>query len=93
MSLTHTRPEKSQAMSELVYAIREAVVGPAREDDLSIAEVLHAYAHVFASILVGAYKTKNREVILAMLPDMVRSHFPQWEKIYAANPSRATPER
>lgn len=70
-------------MSRLVYAIREAAVGPARAGDLNLAEVVNAFGQVFASILVGAYETKNREVILSALPDLVRAYFPIWEQIYA----------
>lgn len=85
MSLTHTRPEKATEMAELVYAIREATVGPARDGGLNLAETINAFGQALASLLVGAYEDKNREVVLSMFPDLVRGYYPQWEKIYAAN--------
>lgn len=83
MSLLITRPEKAEQMSRLVYALREAAAGPARDGDLNLAEVLNAMGQAMASILVGAYEAKNREVVLSFLPDLIRGYFPQWEKIYA----------
>lgn len=83
MSLTQTRPEKSEAMSRLVYSIREATVEPARAGELNLAEVVNAFGQALASVLVGAYETKNRDVVLSMFPDLVRGYFPAWEKIYA----------
>ncbi len=83
MSLTQTRPEKSEATSRLVYSIREATVGPARDGELNLAEVINAFAQAFASVLVGAYEAKNREVVVSTFPDVVRAYYPQWEKIYA----------
>lgn len=79
-----TRPEKSLEMTKLVYALREAAVTPARDGDLNLAEVINALGQALASILVGAYDEKNREVMLMALPDLVRAYFPQWEKIYAS---------
>lgn len=84
MSLIFSRPEKSEAMTRLVYALRETAVEPARSGELNLAEVVNAFGQAFASVLVGAYDTKNREVVLTSLPDLVRAYFPQWEKIYAA---------
>lgn len=83
MSLTMTRPEKSKTMATLVYAIREATVGPARDGELNIAEVVNAFGQVFASVLVGAYHQKQREIVLSAFPDLVRAYYPQWEEIYA----------
>lgn len=83
MSLTQTRPEKTPQMTALVYALREASAEPARHGELNIAEVINAHAQALASILVGAYDNKNREIVLSMFPDVVRAYFPQWEKIYA----------
>lgn len=80
-----TRPEKAEAMSKLVYAIREATVSPARHGELNIAEVINAFGQAFASVLVGAYDQKNREVILSMFPDLVRAYYADWEKIYVAH--------
>lgn len=91
MKLELTRPEKSGEMARLVYAIREAAVEPARAGSLNLAEVINAFAQVFASILVGAYETKNREVVLMALPDVVRAYFPQWEEIYAAHNAVLSP--
>jgi hypothetical protein len=85
MALMQTRPEKSEDMSRLVYAIREATVGPARDGNLNLAEVINGFAQAFASILVGAYDSKNREVVVSTFPDVVRAYYPQWEKIYAAH--------
>lgn len=78
-----SRPEKSEAMERLVYAVRESMVAPARDDDLNLAEVCIVLANVLASILVGAYGEKNRAIVLSAFPDVVRAHFQQWEKIYA----------
>lgn len=83
MSLTHTRPEKSLEMTKLVYAIREATVGPARDGSLNLAEVVNGFAQAFASILVGAYDGKNREIVVSTFPDVVRAYYPAWEEIYA----------
>lgn len=81
--LTITRDEKSAEMSALVHAIREATVRPAREGNLNLAEVINAFGQAFASILVGAYDPKNREVVVSTFPDLVRAYYPQWESIYA----------
>ena len=83
MGFTMTRPEKAEAMTRLVYAIREATVNPARDGELNLAEVINAFGQAFASVLVGAYGQKNREVVLSSFPDVVRAYYPQWEKIYA----------
>lgn len=93
MSLLTTRPEKSEAMTRLVYAIREATVEPARNGELNLAEVINAFGQAFASILVGAYDKKNREVVVSTFPDVVRAYYPQWEKIYAAHGHEPAPER
>ena len=85
MGLTMTRPEKSEEMAKLVYAIREATVGPARDGELNLAEVINAFGQALASVLVGAYDKKNREVVLSCFPDLVRAYYPQWEKIYASH--------
>lgn len=92
MSLTFTRPEKSEEMSALVYAIREAAISPARNGDLNLAEVINGFGQALASILAGAYETKNREVVLMALPDLVRAYFPQWDEIYAAEARRPPPQ-
>lgn len=83
MSLLMSRPEKSADMSKLVYAIREATVGPARDGKLNLAETINAFGQALASLLVGAYDAKSREVVLSGFPDLVRAYYPQWEKIYA----------
>lgn len=83
MALTMTRPEKAHEMTMLVHAIREATVAPARDGQLNIAEVINAFGQALASILVGAYDTKNREVVVSTFPDLVRACYPQWEAIYA----------
>lgn len=93
MGLTMTRPEKSEAMTALVYAIREAAVGPARDGELNIAEVVNGFGQAFASILVGAYDPKNRQVVLTAFPDLVRAYYPKWEAIYAAEFARAQLEK
>lgn len=94
MGLTMTRPEKSEQMTALVYAIREAAVGPARDGELNIPEVVNGFGQAFASILVGAYDPKNREVVVSTFPDLVRAYYPQWEEIYAAEfVARAQPEK
>lgn len=86
MGLTYTRPEASRAMTELVYALREAVAERARSGDINIAEGINAMAQALASVLVGAYQSdKHREVVLSTFPDVVRAYYPQWEKIYAAH--------
>lgn len=85
MSLMQTRPEKSAEMTALVYAIREAAVGPARDGTLNLAEVINAFGQAFASILVGAYDLKHREVVVSTFPDLVRAYYPQWEEIYSAH--------
>lgn len=90
MSLTQTRPEKSAAMSRLVYGLREAMRENAVIDELNIAEVVNGTAHFLASILVGAYDSKNREVVVSTFPDVVRAYYPEWEKIYATA-SKAAP--
>lgn len=81
--LLMTRPEKAEEMSRLVYALRDTAAGPARDGDLNLAEVINAMGQALASVLVGAYEAKSREVVLSFLPDLVRGYFPQWEKIYA----------
>ena len=85
MALTMTRPDKAHEMTVLVHAIREATVAPARDGQLNIAEVINAFGQAFASILVGAYDAKNREVVVSTFPDLVRSCYTQWEAIYAAH--------
>lgn len=80
-----TREEKSDAMTRLVYAIRQTVVENARKDELNIAEVLNAMGQSFASVIVGAYEGRNREIVVAALPDLIRAYYPQWESIYAAH--------
>lgn len=82
MALLMTRPEKAEDMARLVYAIREATVGPARDGGLNFAETVNAFGQAFASLLVGAYDQKEREIVLSMFPDLVLAYFPQWEKIY-----------
>lgn len=84
MALIWTRPERSKEMTALVYAIREAAVSPARDGELNISEVINGFGQAFASILVGAYDTKDREVVVSTFPDLVRAYYPQWEEIYAA---------
>lgn len=84
-----TRKEKSEAMTVLVLAIRTTVVENARRDELNLAEVLNAMGQSFASVLVGAYNDKNREIVVSALPDLIRAHYPQWEKIYADHGHRA----
>ena len=91
MSLSITRPEKREEMAKLVYAIREATVGPARDGGLNLSETINAFGQAFASVLVGAYDHKNREVVLSCFPDLVRAYYPQWEEIYAAHNHRAAP--
>ena len=86
MPLTFSREEKSAEMSALVYSIREAAIGPARDGNLNLAEVINAFGQAFASILVGAYEAKSREVVVSTFPDLVRAYYPQWEAIYAAQP-------
>lgn len=93
MSLAQTRPEKSLEMTKLVYAIREAAVGPARDGDLNLAEVINGFAQAFASILVGAYDSKNREVVVSTFPDVVRAYYPAWEKIYAEHADAVTQDK
>lgn len=87
MSLTMTRPEKGEAMTSLVYSLREALGEQARSEELNLAECLNALGQTMASVLVGAYVPKNREIVLSMLPDLVRGYFPQWEEIYAKHKS------
>lgn len=89
MGLMMSRPEKAEEMSKLVYAIREATVGPARNGELNLSEVINAFGQAFASVLVGAYGDKSREVVLSTFPDLVRAYYPQWEKIYAAHETDA----
>jgi hypothetical protein len=84
MGLTFSRDEKSAEMSALVHAIREATIAPARDGNLNLAEVINAFGQAFASILVGAYNPKNREVVVSTFPDLVRAYYPKWEAIYAA---------
>lgn len=86
MALTMTRDEKSMEMTVLVHAIREATIKPARDGSLNLAEVINAFGQAFASILVGAYDPKNREVVVSTFPDLVRAYYPQWEAIYAQMP-------
>lgn len=86
MSLTWTRPEKLMEMTVLVHALRETAIKPARDGDLNLAEVINAFGQAFASILVGAYDAKNREVVVSTFPDLVRAYYSQWEAIYADHP-------
>lgn len=90
MSLMQTRPEKSLEMTKLVYAIREATVGPARDGQLNLAEVINGFAQVLASVLVGAYDAKSREIVVSTFPDVVRAYYPAWEKIYAEHTAAVT---
>jgi hypothetical protein len=91
MSLTMTRPEKSEAMTRLVYALRETVAKPARAGELNISECLNALGQATASVIAGAYgDKKNREVVLSAMPDLIRAYFPQWDKIYADHASTLT---
>lgn len=91
MSLLMSRPEKAEEMSKLVYAIREATVGPARDGNLNLAEVINGFGQAFASILVGAYEPKSREVVVSTFPDLVRAYYPQWEEIYASHKHHPEP--
>jgi hypothetical protein len=84
MALTMSRSEKSAEIFELACAIRAATIAPARDGELNLAEIINAFGQAFASILVGAYGNKNREVVLTTFPDLVRTYFPQWEAIYAS---------
>lgn len=84
MSLTTTRPEKSAAMSKLVHALRETMINVVTEEEMNIAEAVNGTAHFLASILVGAYHKKERDVVMSAFPDVVRAYYPEWEKIYAA---------
>ena len=85
MGLTFTRPEKSAAMERAAYAMRDTLAKEAQAGELNHAEAINSAAHVFTSILVGAYRTsKDREAVIQALPDLVRAYIPQWEKIYAA---------
>lgn len=93
MSLMMSRPEKSEAMSRLVYAIREATVDPARDGNLNLAEVINAFGQAFASILVGAYHDKEREIVVSTFPDLVRAYYPAWEKIYAEHTAAVTQDQ
>ena len=93
MGLILSRPEKSEAMSRLVNAIREAAVGPARDNELNLAEVINAFGQAFASILVGAYREKERKIVLAGLPDLIEAYYPKWEKIYAKWRAEGTKRR
>jgi hypothetical protein len=81
--MEQTRPEKSRAMSELVYALRNAIAERGSTGNLNLAECMNALGQTMASILAGAYDDKNREVVLAALPDLIRAYLPQWDKIYA----------
>lgn len=40
MGLTQTRPEKAEAMSRLVYALRNAIAESVQKDGLNIAEAI-----------------------------------------------------
>lgn len=81
--LAHTRPEKNVAMTKLVYALRNAVAASVRTDGINIAEAVNAAAQAVASVLVGAYRGREREIVLSAFPDVVRAYYPAWEKIYA----------
>lgn len=82
MSLTFTRPEKSIAMTKLVYAMRSAMIDVVTEEQLNIAEAVNATAQLVASMMVGAYgDDKEREMVMSFFPDVVRSYYPQWERI------------
>lgn len=83
MGLTMTRPEKAKEMADLIYALREASGNAALHGDLNIAEVVNSLGQAFASVLVGAYAQKEREIVLSMLPDLIRASFSEWEKIYS----------
>lgn len=84
MGLTQTRPEKAEATTRAVGAMRNVLAKKARAAGLNHAEAINAAAQVFTSILVGAYQTeKDREIVISVLPDLVRAYIPQWEKIYA----------
>lgn len=89
MPLIQTRPEKAEQMTVLVGTIRNEIAKQASSGELNLAECVNATAQVFSSVLVGAYDKKNREIVLSMLPDLVRAYFPQWEKIYAAHGHKA----
>lgn len=93
MSLIMSRPENSVTMSRLVYAIREATVDPARDGSLNLAEVINAFGQAFASILVGAYGDKEREIVVSTFPDLVRAYYPAWEKIYAEHAAAISQEK
>lgn len=79
-----SRPEKHEAMSRAVFATRNALIEQTRAGELNIAEVCMVVASVFAATLAGAYDEKNREVVLSGLPDVVRTCFPEWERIYSS---------
>lgn len=84
MSLVMTRPEKAEAMTKLVYDLREAMRKNVIDNDMNLAEAINASAQFVAGILVGAYDKKHQEVVLTTFPDVVREYLPQWEKIYSS---------
>lgn len=93
MSLTMTRPEKTEAMTKLVYGLREVMREVVIGEQMNIAEAVNGAAHFLASILVGAYHEKEREVVVSTFPDVVRAYYPEWERIYAADREAKEPPK
>ena len=84
MALTQKRQENSEAMTKLVYALRETVAASARSGEVNIAESLNAMGQAFSSIIAGAYRdNKTREIVIMGLPELIRLYLPLWDKIYA----------
>ena len=87
--LLTTRPEKDAAATRLVYALRNAAAAEGRSGELNLAEIINAMAQAMSSMLAGAYDDRNREIILEMLPALIRAYFPRWDKIYSEIPTRS----
>lgn len=83
--MLQTRPEKAEAMTRIVYELRNVAAKAGREGDLNLAEVLNAFGQAYASVIAGAYNAKSREVILDAIPHLIRAYFPQWDRIYHAH--------
>lgn len=90
MGLVMPRPEKADEMTRLVHAIREAAVAPARNGELNLSEVINCMGQALASILVGAYHSKNRDVVMEGFPELVRAYYPRWEKLYAEQAAKTS---
>lgn len=84
MTSTATRPEKYAEMDRTIFALRNMLAKEVKGNELNLAEALSCVVHVLTSILVSAYSSdEDREATLSLLPGLVRTYTPSWQRMYA----------